>query len=75
MKRVLFTYSLFLFVSNIIFSAPIDTGMREWFQPNSVRFNARMYGDEFLMRFTTDDNYEIIEGIGRWYFYATLNEN
>jgi len=67
-------FLLFLFVS-ILNSAPIDTGMKLWFQPNEVSFYARLHGDEFLLRFTTDDNYEIIEGIGRWYFYATLNEN
>jgi len=66
-------FLLFLFVS-ILNSAPIDTGMKLWFQPNEVSFYARLHGDEFLLRFTTDDNYEIYKGTDGWYYYAVLDE-
>jgi len=69
---ILFSFSLFV---GFLDSAPIDTGMKLWFQPNEISFYARLYGDEFLMRFTTDNNYEVIEGNDGWFYYAVLDEN
>ncbi|MBI2419567.1 MAG: hypothetical protein HYV28_17025 [Ignavibacteriales bacterium] len=42
------------FLTRVIFSLPIDTGMKIWIQPNGYSFTARLHGDEFSMRFTTE---------------------
>lgn len=74
MKNLLLLTIVILFTS-ILTSAPIDTGMIEWQQPNEVTFIAQMIGDEFSFKFTTDDGYEIREGTDGWFYYAVLDEN
>lgn len=75
MKSFLIIFVLiFLLVANL-YSSPIDTGMKQWEQPNGVTFNAHLKGDEFSIQFTTDTGYEIREGSDNWYYYAILDEN
>ncbi len=73
--KSLYLFTMFFLFTNIINAVPIDTGMIEWQQPNSVTFIAQMIGDEFRFNFTTNDGYEIREGEDGWFYYAILDEN
>ncbi|MBI5217182.1 MAG: T9SS type A sorting domain-containing protein [Ignavibacteriae bacterium] len=70
-------YLTILFFTVIIcmnmYSAPLDTKMVQWMQPNGVTFMGRMWGDEFFHWCETDSGYRFVQGDSNWYFYATLD--
>ncbi len=75
MRTLMTIVTLLLLLAGLLLSAPIDTGMKQWEQPNGVTFTAHLRGDEFFIQFTTDDGYEIREGSDGWYYYAVYNDS
>ncbi len=75
MKRSMFVL-VFLFLSIKLIPAPNDSGMITWLQPDEITtFTAQLIRDEFNIKFTTRDGYEIREGVDGWFYYATLDGN
>lgn len=65
---------MLLCISVMTHAAPFDSGMRQWSQPNSITFMARLWGDEFFWWMETSDGYRIVQGSDNWFYYATLDE-
>lgn len=58
-----------------ILSAPFDTGMTTFEQPNGIEFTGRIWGDEFFWYAETEAGYRFIQSGDGWYYYAQLSEN
>lgn len=69
--RSIFVF-IFLAFFTVLQSAPFDTGFITFTQPNGIEFKARKWGDEFNKSFETIDGYGVIQGTGRWYYYAIV---
>lgn len=75
MKNLVIVLTLIFSLSLCLMADPVDTGMKEWQQPNGMTFMANLVGDEFYSQFTTDNGYEVRQGADGWYYYAVLDEN
>lgn len=80
--KAIFSIALFTFAALILAllvttsssASPFDGGMIEYTQPcDTVKFDAHLWGDEFIYWFMTDDEYEIIQGEDGYYYYAVLD--
>src|SRR5258708_38244566 len=70
--------SLFSAIATMLFiatlnSAPLDTKMIQWTQPNGALFSGRVWGDEYTNWMETQSGYRYVQGSGGWYYYATLD--
>lgn len=75
MRTLLLIFALLAIFSIFVYAIGIDTGMIEWKQPNDVTFIGSAWGDEFRWWMETEDGYRFVQGSGKYYYYAVLDEN
>ena len=67
--------ALTILLNDNTLSAPFDTGMITFEQPNAAEFTGRIWGDEFFWWAETEDGYRFVQSGDGWYYYATLDQN
>jgi len=50
-----------------------DSKMKQWNQPNGVKFTARLWGDEFAHQMETAEGYVIVQGDDGYFYFAILD--
>ncbi len=75
-RIVLFSITLVLLCTSLVYSSWMDTGYIEWNQPNGITFIARLYGDEFENWMETKDGFQITKNYkDGYYYYATIGKD
>lgn len=66
-------FCLVVFLISVALAGYYDSGTQTFTQPNSVTFQARIYGDGADTHFRTSNDYEVKRGSDLYYYYAILD--
>lgn len=73
--RFLSIAAMMLFLCLQVWADIFDSGIVECVQPDSTTFNGRVWGDEFLSYYETEDGYKFVQGADGWYYYALPDDS